>query len=152
MDAELLEAAPSPAVPGRVAGVSQAARRAAFVGRPHAEVTGRVPRLPDGLLVASRWRRVVAGAWSRPAAIHNKEARAALLGLRRAAGSVWMHDSLLLSLGDNLSETLANDRGRARDRELLAIVRRGAAIQLACGIGWRRRYVETQRNPSDEDS
>eukprot|EP00972_Heterocapsa_arctica_P044322 6543749-Heterocapsa_arctica.AAC.1 len=61
MEAELLSVAAEPAPPGRVLGVSQAARRAALAGRPHEEVTGRVPRLPDGLLVATRWRRVVAG-------------------------------------------------------------------------------------------
>eukprot|EP00972_Heterocapsa_arctica_P033761 4969054-Heterocapsa_arctica.AAC.1 len=61
MDEELLSAGAEPAPPGRVAGVSQAARRAALAGRPHEEVTGRVPQLPDGFLVAARWRRVVAG-------------------------------------------------------------------------------------------
>lgn len=40
-----------------------------------------------GLASAARWRRVLCGAWARADAIHNKEARAAILGLRHAAAS-----------------------------------------------------------------
>ena len=63
-----------------------------------------------------------------------------------------MHDSVVLGLGDNMAELLSFDRGRARDYELLGLVRRGCAIQIACNIRWSRRYVETDRNVSDADS
>ena len=120
--------------------------------RVRQEVAGLVPQLPPDWVRPERWRRVVAGAWRRPEAIHHKEARAALLGFRRAAQQPRNFGLSLLSLGDNLGEILAFDRGHARDHELLALVRRGAGIQIATGIAWRRRYVETERNPSDADS
>ena len=120
--------------------------------RVRQEVVGLVPQLLARWVQPDRWHRVMAGAWRRPEAIHNKEARAALLGLRRAAQQPRNYGRSLLSLGDNLSEILAFDRGRARDHELLALVRRGAGVQIATGIARRRRYVETERNPSDADS
>ena len=116
------------------------------------EVPAAVPPLPDDILDVARWRRVAVGAWRDPAAIHLKEARIALLGLRIACRTPAMADAELLSLGDNMGEVLSHDRGRARDRGLNAVCRRSAAHRLALNLCWNRRYVETGRNPSDADS
>ena len=58
----------------------------------------------------------------------------------------------LVSLGDNMSELLSTECGRARDRALNSTCRHAAAWQLAAGVVWRRRHVESKRNPSDADS
>ena len=74
-----------------------------------------VPKLDSAWCEAERWKLVVLGRWSRPGAIHNKEARAALLGHCREARFASSFNKRLLSLGDNLAEVLSFDRGRARD-------------------------------------
>ena len=113
---------------------------------------GRVPRLRDDLLRPGRWRLVRCGRWRKRAAIHVKEARGALAALCFAATLPSCQDKLVLGLGDNLPEVLATERGRARDYELLGVVRRGAAIRIVTGIGYLRRHAETKRNLSDYHS
>ena len=44
------------------------------------------------------------------------------------------------------------EKGRAKEWGLLGQAREAAALQVAAHVGWRRRYVETDRNPSDKDS
>ena len=116
------------------------------------EVVGLVPALPDELMEPGRWRCLIKGRWKRPEAIHCKEARAAFYGLEREAALPDGHDEVVLAAGDNLAEVLASERGRARCRELLGLVRRGAAVRLAANIRWCRRYIDTKRNISDYDS
>lgn len=116
------------------------------------EVCGRVPRVPDHVVEPGAWKCLFRGPWRGGALIHKKEGFTALLGLRRSARQTAQHDSVVVSLGDNLSELLAFDRSRAQDWSLLAMVRTADAIQLACGIRWRRRYIESERNISDFDS
>ena len=113
------------------------------------EVVGRVPRLAPSWGAPGRWRAVAVGAWRRPDKIHNLEARAAVMGLEEFCKDPANHSHVLLSLGDNMSEVLAMDRGRARSWELLAIARRAAALQAAANVRWARRHIETDRNPSD---
>ncbi|CAK0887264.1 unnamed protein product, partial [Prorocentrum cordatum] len=115
-------------------------------------VEGTVPPLPGRLTHAGRWSLVVAGCWRRREAIHLLEARAALLGLRRAAGSAGGQDAVVVSLGDSLSELLAQERGRACNYALNSCCREAAAWQVAAGVDWRRRNVDADRNPSDKDS
>ena len=116
------------------------------------EVPEALPALPDSLLHAAGPRRVVVGAWSSPAPVHIQEAKISLLGLRRESRSTDSHDTQLVSLGDNQSEVLSEERGRAKDHGPNAICRRAAAIRLGCGVRWLRRYCDTGRNPSDADS
>ena len=108
--------------------------------------------VPRELLPIGRWARVLAGAWRLPEAIHMKECRAALLGLRRAVRSRTCWGSLVCSLGDNLSEVLACERGRARNHELNAICRVSSSFQIATGIKWIRRHVRSEDNATDWDS
>lgn len=49
------------------------------------EAIGVLPPVPSRLLRHPRWVLAVAGGWRCPERIHVQEARAALLGLRRAA-------------------------------------------------------------------
>ncbi|CAK0822447.1 unnamed protein product, partial [Prorocentrum cordatum] len=128
------------------------ALRAAELGLPHPRVTGVVPALPDTLVAPTRWRRLLVGAWQRREAIHMKEARIALVGLYHAVRDPASHGGAVLSLGDNLSEVLATERGRAHDPALNSVCRRAAAVELGAEVRWVRRYVETDRNPTDSDS
>ena len=73
-------------------------------------------------------------------------------GLRHAGGDARYHNTVVMSLGDNISEVCAFDRGRTTDVELLCLVRRSCAWQVSCNIRWVRRYIETWRNPSDAAS
>ena len=111
-----------------------------------------MPPLPGSLLSKGRCRRVVVGAWRDAGSIHLKEGRTSLMALRREARTPASHGLTILSLGDNMSELLAQDRGRAADHALNALCRRSASYQLGCGLRWRRRHVDTKENPSDEDS
>ena len=97
------------------------------------------------------WRLVVEGGWWRPyaAPVHILEGRASLLGLRRAARPKANFGHSVLSIGDNLSEILAGDRGRSNDWAMRALLLRSLAYQAATGMRWRRRYIETVRNHSD---
>ena len=116
------------------------------------EAANRVSPLPDSLMDPQRWKLVVEGAWRSTSAIHTLEARIALLGLRRASRCLKNHHTRVLSIGDNMSEILASEKGRAADYSLRSLIRRAAAYQLGCGIMWRRRHVDTKRNISDGGS
>eukprot|EP00959_Pyramimonas_sp_CCMP1952_P315204 6597576-Pyramimonas_sp.AAC.1 len=59
-----------------------------------------------------------------------KEARIALVGLHHAVRDPASHGGVVLSLGDNLSEVLATERGRAHDPALNSVCRRAAAVEL----------------------
>ncbi|CAK0861426.1 unnamed protein product [Prorocentrum cordatum] len=129
--------------------------------RPHGTVRARVaqaPRratfedIPDELVAPDAWSLVVEGAWRTRAPIHILEARIALAGLRHASRSLECHGRRVLSLGDNMAEVLSTEKGRAVDVGLGSVCRRSAAIQVATGIRWRRRYLDTERNISDGGS
>ncbi len=117
-----------------------------------AELPDRVPPLPDALLEPRRWALIVEGAWAKPAPIHILEGRIALAGLRHHARVAHQHGQRVLSLGDNMAELLASEKGRAVDRALCSITAHSAAYQIGCGLRWRRRFVDTLRNISDEGS
>ena len=116
------------------------------------EVPESVPPVPDRLVNPRGWSRVVVGAWKSEAAIHLKEGRVSLLGLKIQARSPGIVGSIVPALGDNMGEVVANDRGRGRDKAVNALCRRSAAIRLGACVDWPRRYVDTARNPSDADS
>ena len=96
----------------------------------------KVSFLPSVLEQPDSWRLLFCGGWVKAEAIHCKEARVALMGLRRAARNPRLHDSLLLSLGGNMAEILAVEKGRAKDWELNGLCRRACSFQVACNIQW----------------
>ena len=120
--------------------------------RPSFVDEGRFTRLPDSITDQARWRTIVAGALSSKGVIHVQEARIAVMGLRRCTRQAGTRDCDILSIGDNMAEVCAFDRGRARDHGLNAQCRQATALQLALNARWMRRYVETDRNASDTDS
>ncbi len=70
----------------RIMKKAQTERASWHTDREFEESDVHLPPLDDDLVAPGRWSRVVCGGWVRKEAIHNKEARASLLGLRRAAG------------------------------------------------------------------
>ena len=81
------------------------------------------------------------GAGERP--IHVQEARIAVVGLNASATDLANHGSAVLGISDNMAEVLASESARARSHELNCVNRQACAVQLACGIDWRRRWVES---------
>ena len=82
----------------------------------------------------ARWRLVLAGAWRNPTVIHELEARASLMALRRAARDRLSLDTIVLTIGDNLSEILAREKGRATSRELNVVCRKVCALSAATTV------------------
>ncbi|CAK0835822.1 unnamed protein product, partial [Prorocentrum cordatum] len=93
------------------------------------EVVGLVPALCHEWGPPERWRCIRAGSWKRPDKIDNLEARAAPMGLADHCSHGANHNAALLFFGDNGSEILACDRGRARAWKLLALLRCGGVGQ-----------------------
>ena len=76
-----------------------------------------------------------------------------LFGPPTASSSDYRQSSFSsFSVGDNLSEILAGDKGRCADWGLLALLRRATAYQIACDIRWNRRHIRSKVNPSDAGS
>ena len=76
----------------------------------------------------------------------------AVMPLRHCTRSVSYHGTRVLTLGDNLSELCASEKGRASDRALRVLLQHALAYTLGPEVRWKRRYVESARNPSDHDS
>eukprot|EP00971_Amphidinium_carterae_P164791 3267142-Amphidinium_carterae.1 len=110
---------------------------------------GGLHPLSAQLLNPQRWSLLVAGAWRHADKIHNLEARAALMGLRRASQAHLEHGLELVSFGDNLSAICAFEKGRAHYGGLQVHCRRAASLQLGCGILWRHRHVISELNIAD---
>lgn len=127
-------------------------RRVPPTRRAFDEVASSVPAVHEAISQPSRWGRVICGGWCRAEAIHNKECRASLLALRRESAHSDFGDTILIGLGDNLSEILSTSRGRARNCELNSLCRVAAAYQISSAMTWRRRHVVSAANPADYDS
>ncbi|CAK0814522.1 unnamed protein product, partial [Prorocentrum cordatum] len=108
--------------------------------------------LDDSWTDPTRWRNIVKGGWAYHNAIHLKEARVALMQLRRAARCTAVHGMRLLGLTDNLSALLAFMKGRAADFWLRLLARQAAALAIGAEIAWHLRYIESARNCTDCDS
>lgn len=80
------------------------------------------------------------------------EGRTSLLGLRRAASRLECHGTVVLGIGDNLTEVMALEKGRSGSWCLNVLCRHSCAWQTATGIRWRRRHIGTLRNYADEAS
>ncbi len=135
-------------VSGRAVDTFQPCRRPKTV----ALFNGVVPALPQTLLWRARYAPIVTGAWRNPDVIRCLESRASVAGLRHAAAVPELQDTIVLSIADDLAEICASDKGRSKDPALNSLLRRSAGLQLASGISWRRRHVESRRNPTDQGS
>ena len=126
-----LDSLPPPATPLKTEGSWTPAERKRR--RIFAERVGVVPRLTDPSPSPTNWYRVLAGAWAGADAIHNKEARVGALALQRAFRRPHDHGHVILGIGDHLAEILASEKGRSKDREPNAVLRRAAACLLRGG-------------------
>ena len=90
------------------------------------------PELEEAWMLPGRWTPLVEGAWAHDEVVHVLEARAEILGLRRLVRQPRWHGRRVLSLGDNMPSLLAFDRGRGKDRALMGLCRRSAALQFGC--------------------
>ena len=123
------------------------------VSREVVEVDGGlVAPLASEFAAPSQWFLFLRGGWRYRATMHIKEALASLRGLAAVAQDSSRHGCQLLSLGDNLAEICACEKGRCSDAALRVLLSHALAFTLAPQIRWRRRYIESERNPSDADS
>ena len=120
--------------------------------RVEQEVNGMAPALADTWFWRDRWREVLVGAWELPGLIHCLESRTSFCSLRRAALDSKQNGCEILTMGDNMPEICAAQRGRDVDEQLNALGRRAAGYQLGGDILWRRRHVDTKRNSADRGS
>eukprot|EP00971_Amphidinium_carterae_P020417 402437-Amphidinium_carterae.2 len=85
-------------------------RIATLEGRGPWILMGGVPEPSPEFRREELWQPVVRGAWRAPEAIHLKEARVCLLGLRRFCRHASARDCHVLTLTDNLSSALCFER------------------------------------------
>lgn len=127
--------------------------RARRKARVEVDVPALVPPIPDDLCDRRRYSLLWRKKWRSTAThINVKESRVCLSSLKRAARCVSLHGKVKLTLTDNLAGLCALERGRSSAFQLNKVCRSSAAYQLASGIRWRLRHVETLRNPADDDS
>ena len=112
-----------------------------------------IPKISSAWSNEQRWTLVVARRWDKPEEhINLKEARVALMGLRRLTRTVKNLGARALSLCDNMSAVLAFEKGRSSAHGLNGLCRRAAAYQIACRIQWHLRHVESAENVADGPS
>ena len=90
-----------------------------------------VPRISDKLMDPGRWSRVVVGGFRTTGPIHMLEAWTSHLTLLYAAAEPDSVGKFVVSIGDNMSELLASEAGRASDLALNTIMRKNAAVVFA---------------------
>ncbi|CAK0806201.1 unnamed protein product [Prorocentrum cordatum] len=111
-----------------------------------------IPRLADGWAERQRCQLVAADSWRwQEEHIKLKEDRVALMGLRRHCRAAGRLGSKLLTLSDSRVTVGAYEKGRS-SAGLQSLCRRAAAHRLGGQIARRLRYIETDRNPSGQDS
>ena len=112
-----------------------------------------IPSVADHWSDPTTWDLIVSGAWRRPQEhINIKEARVALMSLRRACRTVRNLGTTSLTLSDNLVTVLSFERGRSASGPLNSLCRRAAAYAIGCNINWRLRYISTDKNVADAPS
>lgn len=97
------------------------------------------------LLWARRWKHVEEH-------INLKECRVAVSSLKRSCRVRELQGHRKLTVSDNLSTVAALSKGRSSSFQMNKLCRVSAAYQLACGIIWHIRHIETKRNVADEPS
>ena len=80
--------------------------------------------------------------------IHLFDVRAALLGVRRACAQR-VRGEIVVSHGENMSEVLSTERGRATNRALNVLHRRSLAWQFNGDVDWWRCHGPVAKNVAD---
>lgn len=115
-----------------------------------------VPGIPEVSPVwgdPTLWTLITAKAWERVEEhINIKEARVALMALRRLCRSMDNMDTMALTLTDSMVTAMALERGRSSSSGINNVCRRAAAYQIGCNIQFRLRHVRTDMNVADAPS
>lgn len=121
--------------------------------RLEVDVNTMVPPVPSQLCEASRFTLLWRKRWrDTDWHINAKEAQVCLSSLRRTARVTELHGKMKVTLCDNLPALCCFERGRSSSSRLNRICQQAAAYQMATGIRWRLRHIESLRNPADKDS
>eukprot|EP00438_Fugacium_kawagutii_P020949 Skav211840 [mRNA] locus=scaffold305:781368:784860:+ [translate_table: standard] len=101
----------------------------------------------------SRWNLISAKPWKDITEhINIKEAKVALMGLRRFCRTGRNFGHRCLSLCDNQVAVFAFSKGRSGSSMINNLCKRAAAYQVGCGITWHLRYIASEDNPADGPS
>ena len=122
--------------------------------RPKAEIELRgIPTLEECWSKRSEYDLLIAGKWQHEGEhINVKEARVALMDLRRKCRETKHLNHRHLTLSDSMVTIGVFEKGRSHSFALLSLCRRAAAYQIAGEVLWRLRYIETDRNVADAGS
>lgn len=100
-----------------------------------------------------QWNLIAAKAWKNVHEhINIKEAKVALMGLRRFCRTESNFGHRCLSLCDNQVAVFVFSKGRSGTSSLNNLCRRAAAYQVGCNIRWHVRYIASKDNPADGPS
>ena len=110
------------------------------------------PEVPASQLFASSWKTVICARWDHAEAIHLLEARAGIAALERLARTSYGSSRRRLFLGDNMSVTLAFERCRAQNFDMLKLVRKKCALVMARNLSVAWRWIASETNPADAPS
>ena len=111
-----------------------------------------VTRVNHALFKTDRWKVLERGRWKHGDHITLGECRAVLKLLRRAALTPEMHESMVISVQDNVATSCAFKKGRSSSFPILRILRQRAAITLACSIRVFLPWCESKLQPADAAS
>jgi len=112
-----------------------------------------IPEVSQRWSEATRWDLIASGPWERlDEHINVKEARVALMSLRRLSRSVSNMNSTCLTLCDNLVSVMMFEKGRSGVGALNTLCKRSAAYQIGSNIIWRLRHIRSENNVADGPS
>ena len=116
------------------------------------EVAG-IPRISDLWGDATNWTLIAFGPWKKLGDhINVKEARVALMAVRRLCRSVKNLGKRCLILSDSMVTILALSKGRSGSGGLNRIWRQTAAYVVGGGLNLHFRHIATDVNPADGPS
>ncbi|CAK0837915.1 unnamed protein product, partial [Prorocentrum cordatum] len=107
---------------------------------------------PSFLLPLDSWKLKVLGRWRRPEDIMRLEGRALITGVRHRLRRAGALGHIILSLCDNLSLTLALDKGRSSHSVLNQTCRELAALSILTGSSVAVRWFPSELNSADKGS
>lgn len=116
------------------------------------EVAG-IPRISDFWGDATNWTLIASGPWKKLRDhVNVKEARVALMAVRRLCRSVKNLGKRCLILSDSMVTILALSKGRSGSGGLNRICRQTAAYVVGGGLNLHFRHIATDVNPADGPS
>ena len=112
-----------------------------------------IPEVSSQWADPTRWDLITSGPWKRvDEHINIKEARVALMSLRRMCRSVANMNSTCFTLCDNMCAVMMFEKGRSGVAGLNGLCRRAAAYQVGANVVWRLRHIKSEDNVADKPS